>query len=182
MTADAPATGPGAGAGTVDQAEAGTPGQLGAGTAGQPGGRARSLADRQADLVAALTSGAPVPEGFDARLVETARVALLGKRAGEVARVWPALAAAHGRGWRRAFAAWAAARPTQGSLRDGWDMARSLGDAIAPDAAEELAVREAAWTYDGSSAPRRRRLPAVRRRGPAVAVQLAGRVRTVRFG
>jgi hypothetical protein len=144
-----------------------------------PGGRARSLADRQADLVAALTSGARVPDGFDSRLVEVARVALLRKRAGEVARAWPALAAAHGREWRQAFAAWAAARPTQGSFRDGWDMARSLGDAIPPDAAEELAVREAAWIYDGASAPRRRRFPAVRRRGGRVVVQIAGRVRTL---
>jgi hypothetical protein len=62
-------------------------------------------------------------------------------------------------------------------LRDGWDMARSLGDAIPPDAAEELAVREAAWSYDGTSAPRRRRLPAIKRRGGRVAVQVAGRVR-----
>ena len=146
-----------------------------AAVAGGPG----SLADRQAGLVAALTSGAPVPEGFDARLVEVARVALLRKRAGEVARAWPALAAAHGRQWRQAFAAWAATRPTQGSLRDGWDMARSLGDAIPPDAAEELAVREAAWIYDGTSPPRPRRFPAIRRRGGRVAVQIAGRVRTV---
>jgi hypothetical protein len=144
---------------------------------GQPGGSARSLADRQAELVAALTSGARVPDGFDPRLVEVARVALLSKRAGEVARVWPALAAAHGRQWRQAFAGWAAARPTRGSLRDGWDMARSLGDAIPPDAAEELAVREAAWSYDGTSAPRPRRLPTIKRRGGRVAVQVAGRVR-----
>jgi hypothetical protein len=148
--------------------------------AGQPGGRARSLADRQADLVAALTSGAPVPGGFDARLVEIARVALLRKRAGEVARAWPALAAAHGREWHRAFASWAATRPTRGSMRDGWDMARSLGDALPPDAAEELAVREAAWRYDGTAAPRPRRLPALKRRGGRLVLQIAGRVRILR--
>ncbi|MEU8609172.1 hypothetical protein AB0C29_14320, partial [Actinoplanes sp. NPDC048791] len=60
-----------------------------------------SLAERQAELVAALTGGAAVPPGFDARLVEAARVALLRKRAGEVARQWPDLVHALGAGWYR---------------------------------------------------------------------------------
>jgi hypothetical protein len=141
----------------------------------------RSLADRQADLVAALTSAAPVPHGFDERLVDVARVALLRKRAGEVARQWPLLAAGHGPEWTRTFARWAARRPTNGSLRDGWDLARELGDALPELAEAELAAREAEWRYDGTSAPRRRRGPAVRRAGRAVAVQVAGRVR-VRAG
>ena len=139
-----------------------------------------SLAGRQADLVAALTSGAPVPPGFDGRLVEVARVALLRKRAGEVARQWPLLAAAHGPRWTREFARWAAARPTRGSLRDGWDLARELGSALPAAAGEELAAREAAMRYDGEHAPRSRRLPAVKRAGGAWAVQVAGRVRVVR--
>jgi hypothetical protein len=146
----------------------------------RPGGGAGSLADRQAGLVAALTSGAPVPPGFDPRLVEVARVALLRKRAGEVARQWPLLAAAHGPRWAREFARWAAARPTRGSLRDGWDLARELGPALPPAAAEELAAREATMRYDGEHAPRPRRLPAVKRAGGAWAVQFAGRVRVVR--
>jgi hypothetical protein len=141
---------------------------------------ARSLADRQADLVAALTSGSPVPPGFHPRLVGIARVALLRKRAGDVARQWPALAAAHGDRWHRVFAAWAAERPTRGSLRDGWDLARDLGGALPAGAAEELAVREAAWHYDGASAPRSRRMPALRRAGGCVALQVAGRVRVLR--
>ncbi len=145
-----------------------------------PGGGASGLADRQARLVAALTSGAPVPPGFDPRLMEVARVALLRKRSGEVARQWPALAAAHGGEWTRVFARWAAARPTRGSLRDGWDLARDLGDALPAAAAEEVAVREAAWRYDGRSAPRTRRLPVVRSAGGCVAVQIAGRVRVLR--
>jgi hypothetical protein len=151
-----------------------------AGSPAAPGSGAASLADRQARLVAALTSGAPVPPGFDPRLVEAARVALLRKRAGEVARQWPALAAAHGRAWTRVFAAWAATRPTRGSLRDGWDLARELGAALPAMAAEELATREAAWAYDGRTAPRTRRLPAVRRAGGCVALQIAGRVRILR--
>lgn len=149
---------------------------------GQPGGGSRSLADRQADLVGALTSGRRVPDGFDGFRVEAARVALLRKRAGEVARQWPALAAGFGDRWMREFGEWAAARPTQGSLRDGWDLARALTarGALPPMAGAELATREAAWHYDGTEAPRARRGPAVRSAAGFVAGQFAGRVRVVR--
>ena len=148
----------------------------------QPGGRVRSLAERQAELVAALTSGAPVPEGFDGRLVGAARAALLRKRAGEVARQWPLLATAIGSRWMGEFTAWAAQRPTQGSLRDGWDLARDLAarDSLPASAGEELAGREAAWRYDGVSAPRVRRAPALRSAAGSIAVQIAGRVRILR--
>ncbi|GAA0804220.1 hypothetical protein [Spirilliplanes yamanashiensis] len=140
------------------------------------------LADRQAALVAALTAGAPVPPGFDARLVEVARTALLRKRAGEVARQWPLLAAAHGPRWPATFAAWAAARPTNGSVRDGWDLARAqAASGVLPRlAAEELAAREATFRYDGTGAVRRRRAPALARAAGAVAVQVGGRVRLLR--
>ena len=149
---------------------------------GQPGGGAASLADRQAGLVAALTAGAPVPEGFDGRLVEVARVALLRKRAGEVAKQWPLLAAGLGGAWMREFATWAAARPTQGALRDGWDLARELAGrgALPAIAGAELASREATLAYDGLSAPRPRRAPALRRAGGTVAFQIAGTVRILR--
>lgn len=124
-----------------------------------------SLAEQQAELVAALTSGAPVPAGFDTRLVEIARVALLRKRAGEVARQWPALAASFGPAWFRQWSAWAATRPTQGSLRDGWDLARDLRSQgqLAEAAAAELTDREKTLLYDGRSAPRPRRFAALRR-------------------
>jgi hypothetical protein len=140
------------------------------------------LAARQAELVATLVAGAPVPAGFDHRLVGVARNALLGKRAGDVARHWPLLAAGLADQWTVTFGRWAATRPTQGSLRDGWDLARSLAaiGPLPPPAAEELAVREAGWHYDGMNPPRPRRLPAMRRAGGAVVVQLAGRVRLVR--
>jgi hypothetical protein len=146
---------------------------------GQPGGAPRSLATRQAELVEALTSGKPVPPGFDLFKVDAARVALLRKRAGEVARQWPSTAAAFGRGWTTEFAGWAATRPTQGSLRDGWDLARDLAarDALPESAGEELAAREALWRYDGASAPRPRRTPALRRAAGSVVLQIAGRVR-----
>jgi len=140
-----------------------------------------SLADRQAALVATLVAGAPLPPGFDDRLVGVARSALLRKRAREVARHWPLLAAGLGDRWLSVFAGWAAARPTRGALRDGWDLARQLaaeGDLPAL-AAEELAAREAGWRYDGTTAPRRRRLPAVRRAGGSWVFQVAGRIWTL---
>jgi hypothetical protein len=148
----------------------------------QPGGRAGSLRERQAELVGALTSGTPVPDGFDGRLVGAARVALLRKRAGEVARQWPLLAAAYGGRWVREFASWAARRPTRGALRDGWDLARDLESRseLPAAAGAELAAREAAWRYDGSAAPRVRRAPAIRSAAGSVVIQIAGRVRVVR--
>jgi hypothetical protein len=148
----------------------------------QPGGETRSLADRQAGLVAALTSGSRVPEGFDARLVEVARVALLRKRTGEVAKQWPLLAAGLGTGWKPAFAAWATRRPTQGSLRDGWDFARELaGRGELPAlAGEELAAREVTMVYDGLTSPRARRTPALHTAAGTRVLQIAGVVRVLR--
>lgn len=142
-------------------------------------GVAGTLAERQAALVATLVAGAPVPPGFDVRLVGAARTALLGKRAGDVARHWPLLAAGLGERWPAVFARWAATRATQGSLRDGWDLARELADEgpLPAPAAEELAVREALWRYDGTTAPRRRRLPAIHRADGVTVLQLAGRIR-----
>lgn len=140
------------------------------------------LAARQAALVAALVSGGQVPDGVDAGQLAIARRALLGKRAGEVASVWPLLAASVGRSWAVSFATWAAGRPPSGSLRDGWDLARDLATAgrLAPHAQEELAERELSWRYDGRTAPKRRRLPAVRRIPDGVLVQVAGRVWAIR--
>jgi hypothetical protein len=137
-----------------------------------------SLEERQAAVVAALVAGAPAPPGFDPDRVRAAAAALLRKRAGEAAAVWPLLAASAGQGWPAAFGAWAAGRPPAGALRDGWDFARSGAPLPAP-ADEELATREVTWHYDGTSAPRRRRGPAVRRCAGALIVQAFGRVRRV---
>ncbi|WP_238358776.1 MULTISPECIES: hypothetical protein [Micromonospora] len=141
-----------------------------------------SLAARQAELVAALVAGGPPPPGFTPAPLAAARAALLRKRAGEVARHWPLLAAGLAPHWPATFTEWAADRPTLGGLRDGWDLARVLHarHALPALGAEELAVREATYRYDGDAAPRRRRWPAVGRAGAAVAVQLAGRVRLLR--
>jgi hypothetical protein len=158
-----------------------------------------ALADLQAALVAALVAGAATPPGFDPARVRAARNALLRKRAGEVAATWPALRIRYGPQWMDAFGSFAATRPTRGALRDGWDFARftsaqgephrdvavqdaavqhaAAQHAAVVDAAVELAIREATWRYDGSTPPRRRRVPVVRRAGKAIVVQLAGRVR-----
>ncbi|XVU27549.1 hypothetical protein ACQPZJ_11100 [Actinoplanes sp. CA-054009] len=143
---------------------------------GQPGGGPESLADRQAAVVEALTARGGVPKGFDGFRFEAARVALLRKRAGEVSRQWPMLAAGMGGQWKRDFAEWAEARPTQGSLRDGWDLARDLVSrgALPAMAALELAEREAAFRYDGQSPPKPRRTPTLRTIAGAVVLH-AGR-------
>lgn len=135
----------------------------------------RDLAARQAALVAALVTGEADPAGFDADRLAVTRRALLRKRAGEVAAVWPLLAASLHRDWQATFAGFAEGRAPAGALRDGWDLARDLQrrGALAADAGVELAEREAALRHhDG----RRRRLPAVRRRPGGAVVQIAGRV------
>ncbi|MCP2322352.1 hypothetical protein HDA40_000859 [Hamadaea flava] len=114
-----------------------------------------SLADRQAALVAALVAGGSPPPGFDTGRVDAVREQLLRKRAGEVGRAWPALAASLGPTWYAAFRAWADGRPPQGSLRDGWDLARSLST-LDRSAQAELRSRDAHWSYDGLTSPRRR--------------------------
>jgi hypothetical protein len=134
------------------------------------------LAARQAELVAALVGGSPVPPGFDPDRLAVARRALVRKRAGEAAAVWPLLAGSLGHTWPDVFATSVVGRSPAGALRDGWDLAReldrrgNLGDA----AALELAEREVALRHrDG----RPRRLPAVRRFPGGLVVQLGGRVR-----
>ncbi|WP_327005445.1 hypothetical protein OHA72_62455 [Dactylosporangium sp. NBC_01737] len=112
-----------------------------------------TLAERQRALVDALVAGGDVPAGFAAAGVLATRAALRRKRAGEVARAWPFLAASFGERWYAAFGAWADGRPPQGSLRDGWDFARTARETLPPLAREELAGREAAFTYDGAAAP-----------------------------
>jgi hypothetical protein len=125
----------------------------------QRGDATGTLAARQAELVASLVAGAAPPPGFDADRIAATRQALLRKRAGEVARTWPMLRAALGDRWLGTFTTWAAGRPPQGSLRDGWDLARGLAAAgsLPALAAQELAARESGWAYDGETPPHPRR-------------------------
>lgn len=142
-----------------------------------------TLAARQAALVAALAAGAPPPPGFTPEPLAAARRALLRKRAGEVARNWPLLAAGLGPRWPEVFGRWAEGRPTAGAHRDGWDLARDLravGE-LPPLGAEELAVWQAGHRYPKPGRPPRpRRLPSWGHAGGAVAIQFAGRVRLLR--
>lgn len=123
------------------------------------------LATRQRELVAALLTGAPIPAGLDRARFAAAERALRGKRATEVARTWPLLAASQGETFRTLFMRWAQARPPLGALRDGWDFARQLagGGRLPELATNELAARDVRNHYDGHHEPRRRRLPAARR-------------------
>jgi hypothetical protein len=138
----------------------------------------RSLASRQASLVAALVSGAPVPEGFDPVRVHATAEALLRKRAGEVGQRWPTLRAQFGPEWTLAFSEWARGIPPRGSVRDGWDFARHLArrGSLHEPATVDLAIHEACYFYDGVHPSRRRWLPALRRAGGTLVLQVAGHV------
>lgn len=124
-----------------------------------------SLAQRQAELVAALVAGGPEPAGFDPARLSATRRALLRKRAGAAARAWPALAAALGDEWQQTFARYRAGVPPVGALRDGWDIARALraGGRLGPEASAELRMREEQLRYDGVTEPRPRLRHRIRR-------------------
>ena len=140
------------------------------------------LAARQAALVDALVAGGPVPAGFDAAALAVTRRALVRKRAGAAAAQWPLLAASLGADWPAVFAASVEDRPPTTALDDGWRLARALhgrGE-LGVDAAVELAEREVTLRRTAEGGHTRRRLPAVRRAGDGLVVQLAGRVRHLR--
>jgi hypothetical protein len=87
------------------------------------------LAAGQAALVRALVAGGPVPDGFDPARVRATATALARKRAREVARAWPVLAADLGGAFTDRFVAFAVGRPppaTGGALADGLAFARAL--------------------------------------------------------
>jgi hypothetical protein len=137
------------------------------------------LRERQAALVAALVAGGELPSGFEAGgPVAAAAAALARKRAGEVARAWPMLAAGLGPEWGPSFTAWAAGRAPGGSFADGFAFARTLaGRGELPALARaELAAAEVRFGARGE----RRRVPAVRRVPGGALVQVAGRVFGVR--
>jgi hypothetical protein len=98
----------------------------------RPGGAPLSrerLAAEQAALVRALVGGGPVPGGFDPERVRATSAALARKRAREVARAWPVLAAELGQDLTPAFLAHAAGRPPPargGALADGLAFADAL--------------------------------------------------------
>ena len=92
-------------------------------------GSRERLAAEQAALVRALVDGGPVPGGFDPDRVRATSAALARKRAREVARAWPALAAELGEDFTAWFLADAARRPPPargGALADGLAFAGAL--------------------------------------------------------
>jgi hypothetical protein len=107
-----------------------------------------------------------------------ARRALVRKRAGAAAAQWPVLAASLGPDWPAVFAASVEGLPPTTALDDGWRLARTLhgrGE-LGTGAAVELAEREVTLRRTAAGGHARRRLPAVRRAGRGVVVQLAGRL------
>jgi hypothetical protein len=87
------------------------------------------LGAEQAALVRALVDGGPVPGGFDPGRVRATSAALARKRARDVARAWPALAAELGEDFTGRFLAEAARRPPPargGALADGLGFADAL--------------------------------------------------------
>lgn len=122
----------------------------------------KSLAEQQAELVATLVAGGPVPDGVDPSRVVAAREALLRKRSAEVAVHWPQLAAAFGSRWAAEFAGWARDRPPAGAGADGLAFAASLQaeDRLPETAREEFrrAVSGGRWSVTaGRRRPRWRR-------------------------
>lgn len=113
------------------------------------------LARRQAEVVAALTGTGPVPDGFDRRHLETARRALLRKRARELHHVWPVLTASLGSRLERSFEEFARDRPTRGVRADGHAFAQWLRrrDELPLAGAMELAEARLHWRFPPESAP-----------------------------
>jgi hypothetical protein len=125
----------------------------------------KPLAQRQAELIACLVAGGPVPKGFDAGRLEATRKALLRKRSGEVARAWPVLAASYGDAWHETFAGWAEGKPPLGSVTDGYDFALEHP----PTGAAEVEL----MVYEVS----RRKPPAFKYRRRVLVVNISGKVR-----
>jgi hypothetical protein len=101
------------------------------------------LAAEQAALVRALVDGGPVPDGFDPDRVRATSTAPARKRAREVARAWPVLAAELGEDFTGRFLAFAAGRPPPGrggALADGLAFARALARLSGDARVEALAA------------------------------------------
>jgi len=113
-----------------------------------------AYAARQAQLLDALLRGACAPDGFDAERAEAAGRSLRRKRAGAVARAWPALALDLGPEFDARFDAFARAvdAPASGDPRaDGLAFARTLGrdPRRGDDARAELLLGRAALRRGG---------------------------------
>ncbi|CAM3828224.1 hypothetical protein [Smaragdicoccus niigatensis] len=76
------------------------------------------LAKQQEALVAALVAGGPPPAGFDSLALQATAVALLNKRAGEVAHRAPDLTYQLGAEFAARFREWASSRPKTTTAAD----------------------------------------------------------------
>lgn len=121
--------------------------------------RAR-LARRQADLLAALVAGGPVPAGFDPRQVAAQAAALAAKRRDTAARVAPDLARLLGTDWRPLFDRYARLGPQRGGYRE--DARAFAAWALAAEPSAPWRADLAALLSPAPVRPVRRALRAVR--------------------
>lgn len=87
-----------------------------------------SLGARQEALVRALVAGGELPPGFDAEDTAVASVALIRKRAGEVAHHLPMVRHTLGDRYLELFTAWAVGRPKTSSHADAQAFVAHLQD------------------------------------------------------
>ncbi|MVU80040.1 hypothetical protein GPX89_22685 [Nocardia sp. ET3-3] len=88
---------------------------------------ARTLAQRQAEVVRALVAGDEPPPGFDAADLAATAHGLLHKRAEEVRRRFPRLVHAAGADFTARYVEWARTRPKTTTADDAAAFARELG-------------------------------------------------------
>jgi hypothetical protein len=126
----------------------------------------RRLADRQADLVRALSGQAAAPPGFDTERLAIAARALLAKRRRSVAKAWPLLTESLGERFGADFAKYARSQPLPrdlGPLADGRAFATWLVEHSQLPEEAGVEVRAADLRYRrGPDGLQRRRWPCLR--------------------
>jgi hypothetical protein len=142
-----------------------------------------SWREQQRELVAALTTGAAAPAGFDASRLSATAASLARKRRRSVARAWPSLARALGQQFVPLFAEYAASHnlpALNGPLADGFQFAEFLqktGRLPAAAKHDLLAVKLRFAPCEQGLVPRRYSLVAgwLPGRGPVLGVRMPQR-------
>lgn len=123
----------------------------------------RRLAHAQNELLSALITGGPPPDGFDPERLRVQRRALLVKRANVLTKVAPEPAEILAGDFRDLFFAYARTRPmTDGYHRDATDFVRHLLDTGQPPDAERRELLTAWWVERTAPPPAPGRLGRLR--------------------
>lgn len=120
------------------------------------------LARRQAELLAALVAGGPIPPGFDPGRVEVQVLSLAAKRRDGVGRAMPSLVTALGpERWPDEFTAWARThpKPPEGGSRADAEAFASYVAAGTPENGEPLPQAKSRQTWRERRRARRRTAP-----------------------